>query len=161
MKKSRIIISLLGMIMIGLGVLYVKNLRNSEKTAQTEEFNNGMEDYLFGKEMYLDAKMDQFKNLYDVEKITDEIIIAEKISQDEPTILYGAEGRIDIAYTLSKFKVKEVVATNNLKVNDEFTMLENEAYDEKNDVAYHIAGYNLIKEGNKRRGRLSLIFEVL
>ncbi|MGM0125630.1 hypothetical protein IGI37_003029 [Enterococcus sp. AZ194] len=66
-------------------------------------------------------------------------------SQEAPTIKNGAEGRIDIAYTLSKFRVKKVISGESLKDEDTFTMLENEAYDQEKKITYHIAGYNLIE----------------
>lgn len=151
MKKTKIAITIFSMITIGIIGWYAKTSlddnKKSDSATQQKMLDNGMDDHIFGKEMYLDAKLDEFNNLDDVEKKTDAIVIAEKISQDAPTILYGVEGRIDIAYTLSTFQVKKVVSSEVLKSGDTFTMLENEAYDKKQDVTYHIAGYHIINIG--------------
>jgi hypothetical protein len=150
MKKATVIIPIIALVSVvsWYGLTNMFDHKKDENTPQ-EVFNNGMEDHLFGKEMYLSAKVDTFATLEEMEKIADEIVIAEKVAQEEPTILYGAEGRISVAYTLSHFQVKKTIATKNLHEGDSFTMLENEAYDKKQDVTYHIAGYNLIEENQE------------
>lgn len=126
----------------------IKGIENDTKKVssqgQTKVYDNGMKDHLFGENLYLDAKMDSFNDLNDVEEVTDLILIGRKTSQNKPTVIYNTEGRIDIAYTLSDFKVSKVIHGGKLKEGDTFTLLENEAYDEKVDLTYHIAGYNLI-----------------
>lgn len=149
MRNRTINILVLIILAVGSSGWYVKHyfFKDSPETmAHHESPYNGINEHLFQKEMYLDAKLDDFENLNDVEQTTDEIVIAQKISQEEPTIIYGKEGRIDIAYTLSTFQVKKSILNKNLKEGDYFTMLENEAYNSKEDITYHIAGYNLIKE---------------
>lgn len=112
-------------------------------------YNNGMDDHLFGDSLYLDATIDAFDDLDDVESKTDIIVVAEKIIQDDPTILNNDEGRIDIAFTLSDFVVHQVIVGNDLQEGENFTLLENEAYNSDIGLTYHIEGYNLIKTGQK------------
>jgi hypothetical protein len=133
-KRNAVIICIL---VLGISGWYLKKQRIVEEETDTQ---------IFGKEIYLDAKSEEFKSLADVEKNTDAIVIAQKIAQDSPTISYGAEGRIAVAYTLSTFQIKEILVGEKLKADTTFTLLENEAYDKEQDRTYHIAGYNLINK---------------
>lgn len=112
-------------------------------------YDNGMDDHIFGDSLYLDATMDAFDNLGDVESQTDVIVVAEKIIQDDPTIINDDEERIEVAYTLSDFVVHQVIDGNDLQEGETFTLFENEAYNSDADLTYHIQGYNLIKTGQK------------
>lgn len=57
--------------------------------------DNGMEEHLFGRNLVLDARIDEFPDLNSVEDNTDIIVVGKKINQEEPTIIYNQEGRID------------------------------------------------------------------
>ncbi|MCI1135040.1 hypothetical protein ACFC67_04375 [Enterococcus gallinarum] len=150
MKAKKIIITLAAAVCLGVAVYAIHGNLANDKPEQhaTEEtsLDNGMKDHLFGKNLFLDAKMDGYDSLADLEKDTDLVVIAKKIAQDDPTIIYGQEDRIDIAYTLSHFKVSKVINGNQLNPGDEFTMLENQAYDKKQGLTYHIGGYQMIKK---------------
>jgi hypothetical protein len=146
-KAKATLLFVIFIIIIGWYITATFLPNKDSSSPQQKMLPTGMDDRMFDKHIYIDAKLDEFNNLDDVEKKTDAIVIAEKISQDAPTILYGVEGRIDIAYTLSTFQVKKVISSEVLKSGDTFTMLENEAYDKKQDVTYHIAGYHRINQG--------------
>jgi len=149
-KKLSLIFMMIILIVAGIGSWNwyesISSKGDRHNVNQEDFYDNGRDEHLFGKHMYLDAKVDEFDHLEDVEATADEIVVAKKIAQDEPTILYGKEDRIDIAYTLSTFRVQKSISGAQLKQGETFTMLENEAYDKKQDVTYHIAGYNLIDE---------------
>ncbi|KAF1299420.1 hypothetical protein BAU15_01885 [Enterococcus sp. JM4C] len=150
MKRKTLIGILIGAIIVGVVGWYAwSNIWQvgTENHDSQSNSNTNQTDHIFRKEVYLDAKLDSFDQLRDVEATTDELVIATKISQDEPTIAYGAEGRIDSAYTLSTFQVKKVIKGKNLEADDTFTLFENEAYDQNKELTYHIAGYNLIEQG--------------
>ena len=128
-------------------ILVIANvIKNTEKNQESNvtTFDNGMENYLFGKELYLFGKTDEINSVEQLEQLSEEIIIAKKISQAAPTVIYGVEDRIEIAYTLSEFKVEKIIKSNALIENQVFTILENEAYDEKVGYHYHINGYQLM-----------------
>lgn len=143
MNTKRLFLTLAVVLCLGIGGYLVFNRRTNKEPA----VDNGMKDHLFGKHLFLDARYPTYENIDELEKDTDEIVIAEKISQNEPTVLYGSNGTIDIAYTLSDFKVSKVIKGAKLTVSNEFTMLENEAYNSKVGYIYHIGGYQIIKEG--------------
>ncbi|EOL40587.1 hypothetical protein [Enterococcus phoeniculicola] len=151
MKVKKIIFSLAIMSCLTIAAYTMYEIFSFDKlgqrTAEIYNLDNGMKDHLFNKDLLIDAKMPAYKDLEELEKTTEMIVIAKKISEEAPTILYGQENRIDIAYTLSHFKVSKVISGDQLKSGNEFTMLENQAYDERQDVTYHIGGYQMIKEG--------------
>ncbi|WP_029452636.1 hypothetical protein [Clostridium algidicarnis] len=110
--------------------------------------DNGMEDHLFGQNLVLDAKIDEFPDLNSVEDNTDIIVVGKKINQEEPTIIYNQEGRIDISYTLSNFLIEKVISGNSFTSGTEIIILENTAYNKKENLTYNIAGYELMKTNN-------------
>ncbi|MEK3993242.1 MULTISPECIES: hypothetical protein [unclassified Psychrobacillus] len=146
MKKILAITGVLCVFLVGFLIFDNKE----EKSANSDEqFDNGMADHLFDGNLILDAKMDEFPDLNTVESQTDIIVIGKKVKQEEPTIKYSQEGRIDIAYTLSNFSIEKVISGNSVTPGTEITILENEAYNEKEDVTYNIAGYELMKTDNE------------
>ncbi|MGM0125632.1 hypothetical protein IGI37_003031 [Enterococcus sp. AZ194] len=86
MKKPILVVAVIGLFAVTLGGWYVKNnfmeANKGDTVDQSELHDNGMEGHIFGKEMYLDAKLDEFNCLEDVEATADEIVVAQKISQD-------------------------------------------------------------------------------
>ncbi|WP_042476600.1 hypothetical protein [Bacillus ndiopicus] len=54
------------------------------------------------------------------------------------------EDRIDVAYTLSNFLVQKVISGDEVQSGMEITILENEAYNKREDITYYIAGYELM-----------------
>ncbi|WP_122646989.1 hypothetical protein [Enterococcus mediterraneensis] len=142
MKKTAVVLSLAGVIILTLTGWSVynflgKGIDNSSR---------------FGKDIYQVGKTEGFNDLKEVENAADEIVIAEKTYENASTVLYtkyGGEERIAIAYTLSDFKVDKVIHGDHLKTGETFTILENEAYNKKQKVTYHIAGYNMMRQGTK------------
>ena len=125
-----------------IGFLIFESKTNSYNQAQ---FDNGMKDHLFGGNLVLDAKIDEFPDLNSLEDNTDIIAVGKKTKQEEPTIIYNQEGRIYIAYTLSNFLIEKVISGNSFTSGTEITILENEAYNKKENLTYNIAGYELMK----------------
>ncbi|MBB6631086.1 hypothetical protein [Clostridium algidicarnis] len=143
MKK---ILAIVGVVCVFLiGFLIFESKTNSYNQAQ---FDNGIEDHLFGRNLVLDAKVDEFPDLNSVEDNTDIIVVGKKINQEEPTIIYNQEGRIDISYTLSNFLIEKVISGNSFTSGTEIIILENAAYNKKENLTYNIAGYELMKTNN-------------
>ncbi|WP_179395933.1 hypothetical protein [Lacticaseibacillus absianus] len=111
--------------------------------------SGGVKDRQSGPDLFLDAKTPAVESVSDLEKTAQSIVIATKTVQHEPTVNYGAEGGIDIAYTHSDFVVDRVIRGTQLRAGETFNILENEAYNAKQDVTYHIAGYTLMDVGAK------------
>ncbi|MED1267764.1 hypothetical protein P4U03_14305 [Bacillus mycoides] len=144
MKKILAISGVIGAFLIGFFIYYFND--NPDKQEPAAQLVNGMEDHLFGKSLVLDAKIDEFQNLNAVEEKTEIIVVGKKVKQEEPTIVYNKEGRIDIAYTLSNFAIDKVISGDSVTPGTEITILENEAYNKKVDMTYHIAGYELMEK---------------
>lgn len=94
--------------------------------------------------VFVDAKIDNYTSLSDVEADSDIIVSGTKVYENEPTIITDENGNIIIEYTLSEFKIDDIIQNNlesSVQVGDTINILENEFYDEDKDVTYHIAGY--------------------
>ncbi|WPK13907.1 hypothetical protein R6U77_09750 [Lysinibacillus louembei] len=114
-----------------------------------KEITNGMEERLFGRNLIVDAKTDVMPDLASIENKAEMIVIGKKVVQENPTVIYNQEDRIDVAYTLSNFLVQKVISGDEVQSGMEITILENEAYNKREDITYHIAGYELMKEDNE------------
>lgn len=138
------VVSLIGLI----GFLSLSN-RTKLNTSRSETiFDNGMDDHLFDEHLILDASIDEYSSLCDVEEESEIIVVAEKVFEEDPTIVRNTQGRIDTAFTLSDFEVKKVVNGKLLSTGETFTILENEAFDEEKGLKYHILGYEKMITGS-------------
>ncbi|WP_107840939.1 hypothetical protein [Metasolibacillus meyeri] len=143
MKKSASMI--IGVLCIFLVVWFIFD----HKKEQSAQLNNGMEERLFDRHLIVEAKTDVTPDLASVEEKADMIVIGKKIVQEDSTVIYNEEGRIDIAYTLSDFLIEKVISGDEVHDGMEITILENEAYNKREDITYHIAGYELMLEDNE------------
>lgn len=109
--------------------------------------DNRREDRLFDEHLIIDATVNEYRSLSDVENDSDTIVIAEKTAEKAPTLVKNEQGSIQKAYTLSDFKVRKVVFGHHLQTKETFTLLENEAYDKNNGLKYHISGYEKMITG--------------
>lgn len=114
-----------------------------------KEITNGMEERLFGRNLIVDAKTDVMPDLASIENKAEMIVIGKKVVHEDPTVIYNQEDRINVAYTLSNFLVQKVISGDEVQGGMEITILENEAYNKREDITYHIAGYELMKEDNE------------
>ena len=93
--------------------------------------------------------MDAYRNLNDVEKETEVIVLGKKIKQNPSTIkkdkvyngVYGA-------YTISNFKIEKVFK-GNFKPGDVIDVYESAGIDEETGKIYHIAGYEFMEKDEK------------
>lgn len=100
------------------------------------------------KHVYVEAKLPEYNSLTELESAADLIIIGEKVSEAEPTIIETSEGTFGGVYTLSSFKIEEVKA-GNASPSDVITILENEGYVEEYNMVFHVAGYEKMICGEK------------
>lgn len=145
MNTKRVFLTLAVVLCLGIGgYLVLDSYTDKEPTVE-----NGDNGDLFGKHLFVEAKYPYYENLAELEQATEEIVVAEKVSQADPSILYGSEGELVVEYTLSGFKVSKVISGDQLKAGSEFTLLENEVKNAKDGYIHHIGGYQMIKKGRE------------
>ncbi|MBQ8519122.1 MAG: hypothetical protein IJ455_05945 [Agathobacter sp.] len=98
----------------------------------------------------VEAKGLYFEELEEMEGYSDLIIRGERLEEEEAVITL-VNGSIASGYTFSKVKILEIYQDDSgeYNVGDEITILENEVYDETNNVVYHIGGYNMMVAGDE------------
>ena len=147
--KKQIILLFSFVSLIGIAFFLALPSESEEVKTDEIEFDNGMKDHIFnGNHMVVDSKMREYNELNDVESESDVIIVAEKIKQSEPIVERDELGNLLIVYTLSDVKVEKVIQ-GDIEPNTTISVFENEGYDDKTAMNYHIAGYEMMKTGNK------------
>lgn len=146
MKKKKAIYITLTLVCI-LTTSYL--LYNKENDNKTDVLDNGMSNHLFGENLVLDSKIVGEGTLDSIEQQTSEIVIAQKKSQDNPTIIKDKEDHLIVTYTLSHFIINEVIEGTDLNAGTEIIILENEARDNDEKITYHVAGYEMMVTGNE------------
>lgn len=98
----------------------------------------------------VEAKTISFDNLEEMEEQCD-IIIKGIRKEKEEIILNKQNSNVVSCYTLSELEITNIINddSNILKNGDLITILENEAYDEEENIVYHIAGYEMMKTGEE------------
>lgn len=98
----------------------------------------------------IDAKTNSFDNLQEMEDYSDVIVKGIRTGKEEP-IITKVKGVFASGYTFSEFQISEIQKDNtqNLEIGSIITILENEVYDEEENVVYHIDGYNMMEEGKE------------
>ncbi len=98
----------------------------------------------------VDAKTDCYYSLEELENAVDVIIKGVRLEKEEAVIAKTGKGVL-YAYTFSELKVTDVYknSASQLAEGDVITILENEAYDKDTKTVYHVAGYDMMVEGNE------------
>lgn len=94
--------------------------------------NSDNETINMGSDIMVDAKIEAYDSLSEVEAASDIIVLGKKVSEDEPTII-EKNGYTFAAYTLSGFEIESIKKNSSevsVEVGQTLTILENEAYDE-------------------------------
>ncbi len=93
----------------------------------------------------VDAKTVSFESLEDMEEYSTVIVRATRLEGEEG-IIAKQDGHIASGYSYSTVKITEIYkdTSGQLQAGDEITLLENEVYDEEENIVYHIAGYNML-----------------
>lgn len=117
----------------GRAKLYENNFRKNE----------------YGNHVVADAKIDAYRNLNDVEKETEVIVVGKKIKQNLSKIQKNKNnGYVNGVYTISNFKIEKVIK-GNFKVGDVIDVFESAGIDEETGKIYHIAGYEFMEKDEK------------
>ena len=119
-------------------------LLTSCSNGRTKSYENNFRKYQYGNDIFIEAKMDAYRNLNDVEKETEVIVLGKKIKQN-PSTIQKNNGYVNGVYTISNFKIEKVFK-GNFKPRDVF---ESAGIDEKTGKIYHIEGYELMEKDEK------------
>lgn len=100
-------------------------------------------------DVVIDAKVDGYDSLEEIEEKVSIIVKAKKVSEDPSMIRKNTEGNIRFTGTIGNVEILEIykdMSGKDLKVSDELPILENEAYNEAENVVYHVAGYRKMEQ---------------
>lgn len=111
-----------------------------EKNKSTE---NNIRKNQYGNHIIVEAKIDSYRNLNDVEKESEIIVLGKKVKQN-PSIIQKDKGNVNGFYTISKFKIKEVIK-GDFKAGDIIDIFESAGIDEETGKIYHILNYELME----------------
>ena len=113
---------------------------SKEKNKSTE---NNIRKNQYGNHIIVEAKIDSYRNLNDVEKESEIIVLGKKVKQN-PSIIQKDKGNVNGFYTISKFKIKEVIK-GDFKAGDIIDIFESAGIDEETGKIYHILNYELME----------------
>ena len=114
---------------------------SKEKNKSTE---SNIRKNQYGNHIIVEAKIDSYRNLNDVEKETEVIVLGKKIKQN-PSTIQKNNGYVNGVYTISNFKIEKVFK-GNFKPGDVVDVFESAGIDEETGKIYHIAGYELMEK---------------
>ena len=113
---------------------------SKEKNKSTE---NNIRKNQYGNHIIVEAKIDSYRNLNDVEKESEIIVLGKKVKQN-PSIIQKDKGNVNGFYTISKFKIKEVIK-GDFKAGDIIDIFESAGIDVETGKIYHILNYELME----------------
>ena len=111
---------------------------NVKETKNTSESNK------FGNHIIAEAKIDSYRNLKDVEKETEIVVVGKKIKQN-PSTIQKNNGYVNGVFTISNFKIEKVLK-GDFKIGDIIDVFESAGIDEETGKIYHIAGYEFMEK---------------
>ena len=97
----------------------------------------------YGNHIIVEAKIDSYRNLNDVEKESEIIVLGKKVKQN-PSIIQKDKGNVNGFYTISKFKIQEVIK-GDFKAGDIIDIFESAGIDEETGKIYHILNSELME----------------
>ena len=119
-------------------------LLTSCSNGRTKSYENNFRKNQYGNHIFIEAKLDAYRNLNDVEKETEVIVLGKKIKQN-PSTIQKNNGYVNGVYTISNFKIEKVFK-GNFKAGDIIVVFESAGIDEKTGKIYHIEGYELMEK---------------
>lgn len=100
-------------------------------------------------EVVIDAKVDGYDSLEEIEDKVSIIVKAKKVSENPSMIRKNGEENIRFTGTIGNVEILEIyknTSGKDLKISDEIPILENEAYNKAKNVVYHVAGYRKMEQ---------------
>ena len=122
-------------------------LLTSCSNGRTKSYENNFRKNQYGNHIFIEAKLDAYRNLNDVEKETEVIVLGKKIKQN-PSTIQKNNGYVNGVYTILNFKIEKVFK-GNFKAGDIIVVFESAGIDEKTGKIYHIEGYELMEKDEK------------
>ena len=122
-------------------------LLTSCSNGRTKSYENNFRKNQYGNHIFIEAKLDAYRNLNDVEKETEVIVLGKKIKQN-PSTIQKNNGYVNGVYTISNFKIEKVFK-GNFKAGDIIVVFESAGIDKKTGKIYHIEGYELMEKDEK------------
>lgn len=113
---------------------------SKEKNKSTE---SNIRKNQYGNHIIVEAKIDSYRNLNDVEKESEIIVLGKKTKQS-PSKIQKDKGYVNGFYTISKFKIQEVIK-GDFKAGDIIDIFESAGIDEETRKIYHILNYELME----------------
>ena len=113
---------------------------SKEKNKSTE---SNIRKNQYGNHIIVEAKIDSYRNLNDVEKESEIIVLGKKTKQN-PSKIQKDKGNVNGFYTISKFKIQEVIK-GDFKAGDVIDIFESAGIDEETGKIYHILNYELME----------------
>ncbi|MBR4636884.1 MAG: hypothetical protein IKO51_11105 [Clostridia bacterium] len=97
----------------------------------------------------LDAKIVSFKSFAEMEEYADVIVQVIREEAETPVVIREGEDIVS-GFTFSQVRIEKICKdrTAVLHNGDSIRILENEFFDEKSNTVFHIAGYDMMKEGH-------------
>ena len=94
----------------------------------------------------VDAKVKGFDTLNEMEEYADAIIRVTRKEGETSVIQYSGDV-VQSGFSFSEVVVEEIYVdkTGEIQVGECIKMLENEFYSEKENIIYHVAGYNMME----------------
>lgn len=118
-------------------------LLTSCSNGRTKSYENNFRKYQYGNHIIVEAKIDSYRNLNDVEKESEIIVLGKKTKQN-PSKIQKDKGNVNGFYTISKFKIQEVIK-GDFKAGDVIDIFESAGIDEETGKIYHILNYELME----------------
>lgn len=100
----------------------------------------------------IEAKVDGYHSLSEIEDKVDIIVRVIKDSEEPPSIHRGNMGTVNFVGTIGNVKVTKIytnTSDRNIEVGDILPIFENEAYDSETNTVYHVAGYTKMAIGQE------------
>ncbi len=113
---------------------------SKEKNKSTE---SNIRKNQYGNHIIVEAKIDSYRNLNDVENESEIIVLGKKTKQS-PSKIQKDRGNVNGFYTISKFKIQEVIK-GDFKAGDIIDIFESAGIDEETGKIYHILNYELME----------------
>lgn len=102
------------------------------------------------KHYSISAKTISFSSLEEMEEYADVILKVTRTGQEKPIVKHN-QGAVYSGYTFSTVKIEAVYkdVAGSLKTGQELRILENEFFDENENIIYHVASYHMMEEGKE------------
>lgn len=102
------------------------------------------------KHYSISAKTISFSSLEEMEEYADVILKVTRTGEEE-SVVKRNQGAVYSGYTFSTVKIEAIYkdTTEALENGQKLRILENEFFDENENIVYHVAGYHMMEEGEE------------